>query len=117
LASGEGIEQRLGPDVLMKVGTHRHPYPKTTNFTDFIQIRRAKRRRARAVSSETVSGDEPTTEELRLRQLEQERAQLRGLEHAETEADAETHLRRADKAGYLRRKLEAQQRADREADT
>ena len=67
--------------------------------------------------SDTVSGDEPTTEELRLRQLELERAQLRGLEHAESEADAETHLRRADKAGYLRRKLEAQQRADREADT
>ena len=63
-----------------------------------------------------MSGDEPTTEELRLRQLEEERAQLRGLEHAQSEADAETHLRRADKAGYLRQKLEEQQRADREAD-
>jgi hypothetical protein len=67
--------------------------------------------------SDTVSGDEPTTEELRLRQLEEERAQLRELEHAESEADAETHLRRADKAGYLRQKLEEQQRADGEADT
>lgn len=64
-----------------------------------------------------MSGDEPTTEELRLRQLEEERFQLRGLEHAETEAEAEAHLRRADKAGYLRQKLEEQQRADREADT
>jgi hypothetical protein len=63
-----------------------------------------------------VSGDEPTTEELRLRQLEEERAQLRELEDAETDADAETHLRRADKAGYLRQKLEEQQRADRDAD-
>jgi hypothetical protein len=64
----------------------------------------------------TVSGDEPTTEELRLRQLEEERAELRELEHAEPGADAETHLRRADKAGYLRQKLEEQQRADREID-
>lgn len=64
-----------------------------------------------------MSGDEPTTEELRRRQLEEERAQLRGLEHAETEAEADAHLRRADKAGYLRQKLEEQQRADREADT
>lgn len=73
-------------------------------------------RRAGAVSSDGVSGDEPTTEELRLRQLQEERAQLRGLEDAQSEADAETHLRRADKAGYLRQKLEEQQRADREAD-
>jgi hypothetical protein len=71
----------------------------------------------RPVSSVIVSGDEPTTEELRLRQLEEERAQLRELERAETDADAETHLRRADKAGYLRQKLEEQQRADRAADT
>ena len=62
-----------------------------------------------------MSGEEPTTEELRLRQLEEERAQLRGLEEAQTEADAKTHLRRADKAGYLRRKVEEQQRADRES--
>jgi hypothetical protein len=76
-----------------------------------------RHRRAGAVSFKNVSGDEPTTEELRLRQLEEERAQLRGLLHAQSEADAETHLRRADKAGYLRQKLEEQQRADREADT
>ena len=78
--------------------------------------RHARRRLAGPVSSDSVSGDEPTTEELRLRQLEEERAQLRGLEDAQSEADAETHLRRADKAGYLRQKLEEQQRADREAD-
>jgi 5'-deoxynucleotidase YfbR-like HD superfamily hydrolase len=63
-----------------------------------------------------VSGDEPTTEELRLRQLEEERTQLRGLDDARTEAEAEIHLRRADKAGYLRQKVEEQQRADRDAD-
>jgi hypothetical protein len=101
----------------MKVGTHRQRSAKATNFTDFINILPgAECRRPRAVSSEIVSGDEPTTEELRLRQLEEERAHLRGLEHAETDADAESHLRRADKAGYLRQKLEEQQRADREAD-
>jgi hypothetical protein len=71
---------------------------------------------AGAVSSDGVSGDEPTTEELRLRQLEEERAQLRGLDDAQSEAEATTHMRRADKAGYLRQKVEEQQRADREAD-
>jgi hypothetical protein len=63
-----------------------------------------------------VSGDEESTEELRLRQLAQERAHRRGLEQAPSQADAEAHLRRADKAGYLRQKLEEQQRADREAE-
>jgi hypothetical protein len=64
-----------------------------------------------------VSGDEPTTEKLRLRQLAQERAERAELEQAQSEADADAHLRRADKAGYLREKLEQQQRADRETDT
>jgi hypothetical protein len=62
-----------------------------------------------------VSGDEPTTETLRLRQLEHERSEREELAHAQSEADAEAHLRRADKASYLREKLEQQQRADREA--
>jgi hypothetical protein len=64
-----------------------------------------------------VSGEEPTTEKLRLRQLAQERAEREELEQAQSEADADAHLRRADKAGYLREKLEQQQRADRETDT
>ncbi len=61
-----------------------------------------------------MSGDEESTEELRLRQLGQERAHRQEVERAPSEADAEAHLRRADKAGYLRQKLEEQQRADRE---
>jgi hypothetical protein len=90
---------------------------KPTNFTDFIKITTTARHPPTvAVWSDTVSGDEPTTEELRLRQLEEERAELRELEHAESGADAETHLRRAEKAGYLREKLEEQQQADREID-
>jgi hypothetical protein len=63
-----------------------------------------------------VSGDQPTTEKLRLRQLAQERAEREGLAQADSEADAEAHLRRAEKAGYLREKLERQQQADRESD-
>jgi hypothetical protein len=63
-----------------------------------------------------VSGDDPTTEKLRLRQLAQERAEREALAQAHSEADAESHLRRADKASYLREKLEQQQQADREAD-
>jgi hypothetical protein len=63
-----------------------------------------------------VSGDDPTTEKLRLRQLAQESAEREELAQAESEADADAHLRRADKASYLREKLEQQQRADREAE-
>jgi hypothetical protein len=63
-----------------------------------------------------VSGDDPTTEKLRLRQLAQERAEREELAQAHSEADAEAHLRRADKARYLREKLECQQEADRESD-
>jgi hypothetical protein len=63
-----------------------------------------------------VFGDDPTTEELRLRQLAQESAEREELAQAQSEADADAHLRRADKASYLRKKLEQQQRADREAE-
>jgi hypothetical protein len=63
-----------------------------------------------------VSGDEPTTEELRLRQAQEERAELLELARAQSDAEAKTHERRADKAGYLREKLEEQQQADRRAD-
>lgn len=63
----------------------------------------------------TMSEDEPTVAELRQRQLESERAERQALAKSESEADAETHLRRADKASYLRQKLDEQQRADAEA--
>jgi hypothetical protein len=58
---------------------------------------------------------EPTTEQLKVRQAEQETAEHRALSQADTEAAVEKHQRRADKARYLREKLEEQQRADREA--
>ncbi|MEO6858706.1 MAG: hypothetical protein ABI323_08980 [Solirubrobacteraceae bacterium] len=58
--------------------------------------------------------DEPTTEKLKLRQQEQETAEHRAVADSETEAEVEKHKRRADKARYLREKLEQQERADRE---
>jgi hypothetical protein len=58
---------------------------------------------------------EPTTEKLKVRQHEQETAEHKAIGQSETEAEVEKHQRRADKARYLREKLEEQQRADREA--
>jgi hypothetical protein len=57
---------------------------------------------------------EPTTKQLKLRQHEQETAEHKAIANSETEAELETHQRRADKARYLREKLEEQERADRE---
>jgi hypothetical protein len=62
-----------------------------------------------------MSGDEPSTEKLRRRQLSQEEAERAQLDDADTEADAERHRRRAEKASYLRRKLEEREQSEREA--
>jgi hypothetical protein len=62
-----------------------------------------------------MPGEDPPTEELRLRQLSQERAEREQLADAENEADARRHRRRADKAGYLRRKLAERERSERQA--
>jgi hypothetical protein len=63
-----------------------------------------------------MSGDEdPTTQELRLEQLRRE-ATERERAGTSIEADeAEQHERRADKASYLREKLEERAEAEREA--
>lgn len=58
---------------------------------------------------------EPTTEQLKVHQHEQEAAEKQAVDRAETEPEADKHQRRADKARYLREKLEEQQRADRSA--
>ena len=55
---------------------------------------------------------EPTTEVLKRRQLAQEKAEREAKETAVSDAGALTHERRADKARYLREKLEQQSRAD-----
>jgi hypothetical protein len=62
-----------------------------------------------------MSSDEPTVEELKRRQIDQERAERERLAEADNEADADRHRRRADKAHYLRGKLEQRQQADRDA--
>jgi hypothetical protein len=61
-----------------------------------------------------MGDNEPTPEQLRVRQHEQETAEHKAITSAETEAEVEKHQRRADKARYLREKLEEQERADRE---
>jgi hypothetical protein len=59
-------------------------------------------------------GEDPTTGELRIRQAERESLERRQAENAETGEETEEHVRRADKAAYLREKLE--ERADAESD-
>lgn len=61
-----------------------------------------------------MTDEDPTTEELRLSQLEREADERRAAEHGMTPDEAEQHARRADKAGYLRHKLEQRARAERE---
>jgi hypothetical protein len=56
--------------------------------------------------------DEPTTEELRRRQADEERSELAQLAASDTEAEADRHRRRAEKASYLREKLEERRRSE-----
>ena len=52
--------------------------------------------------------DEPTTETLRLEQLRREEDERRRAEQAATEQEERAADRRADKAAYLREKLDEQ---------
>jgi hypothetical protein len=66
-----------------------------------------------------MDGNEPadsTPEQLSEHELEQERLSREAASHAESEEEARVNLRRADKARYLREKLEEQARADEERD-
>lgn len=56
---------------------------------------------------------DPTTEELRLSQLRRERREREAAERDDEEAAV--HARRAERAAYLREKLEQRARAEREA--
>lgn len=58
---------------------------------------------------------DPTTEELRLEQLRREAAERREVEQARSESELEQHERRAEKADYLRRKLDERAEAERRA--
>ena len=62
-----------------------------------------------------MSAEDPDVETLRRQQREQETTEHERVAEADTDAEAETHLRRAEKAGYLRRKLEQRQRAEHDA--
>jgi hypothetical protein len=63
-----------------------------------------------------VSPDEdPTTRELRFKQLQKEMDERKAAEAGQTEDDTGTHDARAAKAAYLRRKLEERAEAEREA--
>ncbi|MFZ0088733.1 MAG: hypothetical protein WAL63_04450 [Solirubrobacteraceae bacterium] len=63
-----------------------------------------------------MSTDESLTEELKQRQLSEEQAERSQLAAAETDAEADRHRRRAEKAHYLRRKLEEREQSERAAE-
>jgi hypothetical protein len=66
-----------------------------------------------------MTDEDPTTEELRLDQLKRGQSERREAEEAGragAEPEAEQHERRAEKADYLRRKLEERAEAERRAD-
>jgi len=52
--------------------------------------------------------DDPTTETLRLEQLQREQAERERAQQAATAAEEHAASRRADKAAYLREKLDEQ---------
>ncbi len=62
-----------------------------------------------------IDEPEPTTQELRLEQIQREREEHANAEQAPTEAGERAAQRRADKAAYLREKLEERAEAEREA--
>jgi hypothetical protein len=59
--------------------------------------------------------EEPTTQELRLEQIQRERAEHARAAAEPAEPGRRAAARRADKAAYLREKLEQQQAADEDA--
>ena len=60
--------------------------------------------------------EEPTTQELKLTQLERERAERRRAETAPDEDEVAQHERRAEKASYLAEKLEEREESERGQD-
>lgn len=59
--------------------------------------------------------EDPTTQELRLDQLNREKEELEQAERGQTPDDTGQHEARAAKAGYLREKLEERAEAERRA--
>jgi membrane protein len=64
-------------------------------------------------SRDTLAGvPDPKTEELRLEQIERERKEHARAEQSEDEPETDQHERRAERAGYLREKLEERAEAE-----
>lgn len=62
-----------------------------------------------------MTEEDPTTQELRVKQREREGEERERAEGAAKDDDTAQHDARADKAGYLAEKLEERARAEREA--
>lgn len=62
-----------------------------------------------------MEDEEPTTQELKVRQLQREVEEREREREAETDEGTGSHKRRADKAEYLREKLEERERSERDA--
>ena len=63
-----------------------------------------------------MNDEDPTTKELRLEQLRREADEHERADTSLDEDEAEQHERRAEKAGYLREKLEERADAERAAE-
>lgn len=61
-------------------------------------------------------GEDPTTRELRVKQLKREVEEREAAEAGATDHETGQHDARAAKAAYLRKKLEERAEAEREAD-
>jgi len=62
-----------------------------------------------------MSDSDPTTQELRIRQAKREEAARVEADRRPEDEDTAQFDRRADKAAYLKRKLEERERSEREA--
>jgi hypothetical protein len=60
--------------------------------------------------------EDPTTQEMRIKQRQREGVERNSAEESPLEDDTAQHERRADKAGYLAEKLEERARAERDKD-
>jgi hypothetical protein len=62
-----------------------------------------------------VPHEDLSTKELKVRQLMREEDERRRAAEADTDEGTGSHRRRADKAGYLREKLEEREKSERDA--
>jgi hypothetical protein len=68
------------------------------------------------MASKRRKGEDPVTEELRVRQDAREQKEREAADDAPTKDATDQHEARADKAAYLREKLAERARAEREKD-